>query len=126
MNHKSIILSAAVGGLLIEMGLITKGRSISIDDHLIYQENLSKQVQSDSEINQTILEAQQHLQPSHESINRTLEQAQIIHDKLEEIPKFVGKRDSERLKVALEANREILDKKKQLTQQLQTQDLRLK
>ncbi|MBT9316919.1 DAHL domain-containing protein [Leptothoe spongobia] len=126
MNHKAIILSAAMGGLLIEFGLITKGRSVSIEDHLRYQEHISEQIQYDLAVNHTVLEAQQTLQTSYEPLNEELLQVQVLHNKLNEVPTFIGKRNAKQLEAALKTHTEALEQKARLAQQLQTQDSRLK
>lgn len=126
MNYKPIILSVAIGGLLIEIGLIAKGRSVSTDDHLMYQEHISDQIQHGLAVNHAVLKAQQALQTSYEPLNNELQQVQKLNTKLSEVPKFIGKRHSQQIKVALKANVEALDQKAQLAQQFQSQDSRLK
>ena len=59
MKQTLITLSAIVGALLIEVGLITQGRSVSNDAYLGYHKHLAEQLKYDLALNQTILEVQQ-------------------------------------------------------------------
>ena len=125
MNHKSIILSAAIGGLLIEIGLITQGRSVSMEDHLAYQKNLSEQIQQDAAVNHSILEAQQTLSAADNLLDQQLQQVQIRQDALNQVPKFIAKRNIQKLEAALQTNTQALKRKAQLAQQFQAQNTRL-
>ena len=126
MKQKPIIIAAALGALLIEIGFIAKGRLVNADSHLNYQTYLSQKLQSDLAVNKSILDTQRTLQTSYESLDQELTQVQAFHNKLIEIPKFIGPQNAQKLETALEEQAQLLDQKTLLAQELKAQDLRLK
>lgn len=122
MKNKPIVLAAAVGALLIWLGLIAKGRSIAKDDHFRYQEHLSEQLQHDLTINQTLLAARQTLKPSYAPLIQELEQVQQLQQDLKDIPSFISRKNTQQLQTALSQSSEIFEKKAQLAEQFQVKD----
>lgn len=126
MKHKPIVLAAAVGGLLILIGLLAKSRSVDSDAHVTYQDYLSKQLQHDLAINQTILKTRHTLQPSYEPLIEDLAQVQTLQRNLKDIPNFISDRSNQQFQDTLNRNDEILVKKTQLVEEFQTKDFLLK
>ncbi|MEO1182639.1 MAG: hypothetical protein AAFX51_17755, partial [Cyanobacteria bacterium J06636_28] len=86
-----------MGALLIEIGLIARGRLVNTDSHLTYQTSLSEQLQSDLAVNKSILDSQRTLQASYESLDQELAQLQTLHNTLTEVPEFVGTQNAQKL-----------------------------
>ena len=126
MKQKPIIIAAALGALLIEIGLIAKGRLVNIDSHLNYQTALSQQLQSDLAVNKSILDTQRTLQTSYEPLEQELAQVQTLHNTLTEVPEFVGTQNVQTLETALETQAQLLEEKTLLTQEFKAQDRRIK
>ncbi|MBE9066621.1 response regulator [Leptolyngbya cf. ectocarpi LEGE 11479] len=126
MKNKPIVLAAAVGALLIWLGLIAKGRSIAKDDHFRYQEHLSEQLQHDLTINQTLLAARQTLKTSYDPLIEELEQVQQLQQDLKDIPNFISRKNTQQLQATLSHSDEIFTKKIQLAQKFQEKDTLLK
>ena len=121
MNHRAIILSAAVGGLLIGTGLLINGRSVAINDHSVYQNYLSEQLQDDLLINQAILNTQSPaVLPTH-----TLKQLEIRHNRLSDVPQFISQRNAQQIQAELETNAQTLEQKKSLIEQLKSEHTRV-
>ncbi len=126
MKQKPIIIAAALGALLIEIGLIARGRLVNTDSHLTYQTSLSEQLQSDLAFNKSILDSQRTLQASYESLDQELAQLQTLHNTLTEVPEFVGTQNAQKLETALGSQAQLLEQKTLLTQEFKAQDLRIK
>ncbi|MEA5466523.1 DAHL domain-containing protein [Leptothoe sp. PORK10 BA2] len=126
MKQEPIKIATLLGAVLIEMGLLAKGRLLSNQSHLIYQQNLSAQLQSDLAVNEAILAARLTLQPSYEPINQELARLQTLQKQLTEPPRFMGSRNTQKLEAILGETTQLLDKKADLTKQFQAQDLRSK
>ncbi|MEM9485886.1 MAG: ATP-binding protein [Cyanobacteria bacterium P01_F01_bin.116] len=120
MNQKLVILSAVTGGLLVEVGLIAKGYSISMKEHLAYQEYISAHIQQDLTINHTLLKAQKST--SSPSFEPELQKLQGGQDTLKRIPEFIGSQNLQTLETALQSNAQTIEQKAQLAQQFQTQN----
>ncbi|MEO0396018.1 MAG: DAHL domain-containing protein [Cyanobacteria bacterium P01_A01_bin.137] len=119
-------MAAALGALLIEIGLIAKGRLVNTDSHLNYQTSLSQQLQSDLAVNKSILDTQRTLQASYASLDQELAQVQTLHNTLTEVPEFVGTQNAQKLETALESQAQLLEQKTLLTQEFKAQDRRIK
>ena len=126
MKKKPIILSAAVGALLVWLGLLVKGRSVDVDAHLVYRDYLSEQLQQDLILNQTLIASQQTLEPTQETFAQKLQQIQTLQDKLEARPEFLPPRHSQELETTLEDTRQLLAQKAELIEQFQAQNLQIK
>ncbi|MEM8612215.1 MAG: DAHL domain-containing protein [Cyanobacteria bacterium P01_H01_bin.105] len=126
MKYRPIILSAAASALLVWLGLLAKGRSVTLDEHVRYQEYLSKQIQQDLIVNQTFIEVQRALQPSYEPLVQELHQVRKRQDKLENIPGFINYSNSQQLQEILKEGTRLLTQKADLADQFQTQNLPIK
>ena len=123
MKYKPIILSAAVGTLLVWMALLAKGRSINVDAHVAYQGHLAEQLQQDLMVNQAIIEANQALQPTHKSLVQKLNQITRLQDELDNIPKFLSNGSIQQVQAHLETSIETQNQKAELAKEFQAQNL---
>ncbi len=126
MKYKPVILSVTVSSLLIWFGLLIKGYSVNVDEHLRYQDYLSEQLQNDLAVNQTVIDNQQALQPSHEQLIQNLYQLTEVQNKLEEFPDFLTNQQVQKLQKKLDKYNQLLAQKADLSEQFQAQNLLIK
>ncbi|ESA32169.1 pas domain s-box [Leptolyngbya sp. Heron Island J] len=126
MKKKPIILSAAVGALLVWVGLLVKGRPVDVDAHLVYRDYLSEQLQQDLILNQTLIASQQTLEPTQETFAQKLQQIQTLQDQLEARPDFLTSQYNQELETILEDTSQLLTQKADLLEQFQAQNLQIK
>lgn len=126
MKNKPIVLTAAVGALLIWMGLIAKSRPIAKEDHFRYQKHISEQLQHDLTVNQTLLAARQTLETSYDPLIQELDQVQQLQRGLKDVPIFINRKQTQQLQAVLNNSDEIFIEKTQLAEQFQVKDTLLK
>ena len=126
MKYRPVLLSAAASALLVWLGLLAKSRSVSLNEHVRYQEHLSAQIQQDLATNQTFIEVQRILQPSYEPLVQALYQVRKDQDKLADIPDFLDEQSTQQLQEILEDRAQLLTQKADLAEQFQAQNLQLK
>ncbi|NEZ65123.1 response regulator [Leptolyngbyaceae cyanobacterium CCMR0082] len=126
MKYKPIILSAAIGALLVWIGLLVKGRSVNGAPHVLYQGHLSEQLQQDLSVNETVLKNRQSLQPSSKELAQELKQIDQLHGELQNIPNFLSNRSSQQLQGILDDYGDSVTAKAKLAEQFQAQNLVIK
>lgn len=126
MTRKPIVLAAGAGAILILLGLTAKSRSIDIESHLTYRDQLTAQLQHDLSANQNILNSRYSLYSSYDPLVKELEEAETIQTELGIVPGFLGRQSSQRLSQKLESSSQELAKKIEISEEFKSQNSLLK
>ncbi len=126
MTRKPIIIAAAAGAILVFLGLTAKSRTIDIESHLAYRDQLTAQLQHDLRANQNILNSRYALYSSYDPLVKELEQAQMIQMELGVVPEFLGRKGSQRLSEKLELSSREITNKIEITEEFKSQNSLLK
>ncbi len=126
MIRKPILLTAVSGALLVLIGLAAKGRSIDLDSHLVYRDQLTTQLQHDLSANQNILNSRYSLFSSYDPLIKELQEAEAIQTELSAVPEFLGRQSSERLQLQLDSSAQKITQKIELSEAFKSKNSLLK
>lgn len=128
MKHKLLILSATTSALLLWVGLLVKGRPISNKAHLAYKDALTKQLQYDLRINQTVLEARQGAASDADTLTIAIEQLETYRLQLQTPPAILINRTyptTQQLQATLGESNQSLKQKILLAEQFKADHARI-
>lgn len=119
-------LLCVVGALLLLTFLISQSLSLNFEQHQRYQHIISKQLEQDATLNQSVVKARYALLTSYDPLVQAIANKQALEQDLLQIPNFLGDRGKQEISRLLVDNSHVFKQKEWLIEQFKSQNALVK